>query len=234
MAEADLKENPGVVFLEGFIAALAVAAFTPSDISFKAAIAIACGVVLAWQWPWMHTIAVSGFGVIGAIATISAVGTYLGDDGCVTWLPLWGRILLLIGLGVTFAWGLLHSIALKWNFRDVGGICLGWFGMLELLTFASTAAAAAGALGVTVVIVGVLVLGFLLGMRPALTTLVIGVCMGALVVMGSSLVGTSAAAGTECLLVRDAWVSAFLYFLAFVPAMFLWVIFIRPFRGKRG
>ncbi|HMR50775.1 MAG TPA: hypothetical protein PKA68_16130 [Arachnia sp.] len=234
MAEAVLDNNPGVAFLEGFIASLAVAALSPGDVSFTATIAIACAVVLTWQWKGMHTAVLIVFGVIGAIATTQAVAAYLGDDSCLTWIPLWGRILLLLGMAIAFGWGFVHTMFMRKDFKDVGAIGLGWFGMVELLTFASTATAGAGGLGIVVVVVGVLVLGALLGAKPALTTLVIGVGMGVMVVLGSSLFGTPAATGAECLLVQDAWATGFLYLVAFVPATLVWVIFIRPFFRKRG
>lgn len=233
MSKNLLEDNPGVTFLEGFLAALAVAALYPNG-NFQATIAIACAVVLAWQWKWMHSAVGIIFSVIGAIATTHAVAIYLGDDSCLTWIPVWGRILLLLGMAVAFGWGFFHTALMRKDFKDVSAIGLGWFGMVELLTFASTATAADGRLGIAIVVVGVLVLGALLGAKPALTTLVIGVGMGVMVVMGSSLVGTPAAIGAECLLVQNAWATGFLYLVAFIPAMLVWVIFIRPFVGKRS
>lgn len=233
-AEASLEGNPGVSFLEGLLAAIAVSALSAGRLDIGGASAVAGTVVLSWQFRPVRTVSQWVFGAIGAVASVPAAAAYLSVDGCVDSTPMWTRILILIGLAGAFGWGFLHTLAIGRRFGEVAAIGLGWFAMIELLTFASTAVGVSvQGLGTPFVIIGVLVLGYLVGLRPTLAMLVAGVGMALVTLAGSALLGTPAGAGTECLGLHDATGAAFIYLVAFVPATFLWVIVVKPFvRGR--
>ncbi len=234
-SDTSLENNPGVAFLEGLLAAIAVSTLSAGQLDLGGAAVLACVVVLAWQSRTVHTIAQWAFGLIGMLASFVAIVEYLSGDGCVYFIPLWGRVLILGGFAVAFAWGFMHTVLLARRFREVAGIGLGWFGLIELMAFASMAAGVSGqAPGVVVVIVGVLVLGYLLGARPTLAVLVIGVGMALVTLAGSAILGTAASLGTECMRLHNASGAAFIYLVAFVPATFFWVILIKPFVKRRS
>lgn len=233
--DTSLDNNPGVAFLEGLLAAIAISTLSAGQLDLGAAVVLACVVVLAWQSSTIHTTAQWAFGLIGMIASVVAIAEYLSGGGCVDFIPLWGRVLILGGFTVAFGWGFMHTALFARRFREVAGIGLGWFGLIELMAFASMAAGVSGqAPGVVVVIVGVLVLGYLVGARPTLAVLVIGVGMALVTLAGSAVFGTAASLGTECMRLHNASGAAFIYVIAFVPAAFVWVIFIKPFVGRRS
>lgn len=234
-ADTTLDNNPGVAFLGGLLAAIAITTLSEGGFDIGGAVVLACTVVLAWQSRIVHGIAQWVFGAIGAIASVSAVAAYLSDDGCVDFVPPWGRALILVGLVGAFGWGLLHTLLLGRRFGELAALGLGLFGLLELLAFASVAAGVSGqGLGLPFVIVGVLVLGYIVGARPALAMLVIGVGMALVTLAGGAILGTPASTGTECLRLHDATGAAFIYMVAFVPATFLWVIIVKPFVRRRS
>ena len=78
-SDTSLENNPGVAFLEGLLAAIAVSTLSAGQLDLGGAAVLACVVVLAWQSRTVHTIAQWAFGLIGMLASFVAIVEYLNE-----------------------------------------------------------------------------------------------------------------------------------------------------------
>lgn len=231
VATAAEPARESVVFLEGLLASIALATLVGSGFDATGAFGLAVAVFLAWQSRAFYAVAQFAAGGVGIAASIPALAAYLGE-GCVSAIPLWGRVLVLIAVAFVGGFGLLHSVFLGGLFTEFGKIGLGWFGLVELLTFMSTTAILSfTGVGRAFVVGGAVVLGGLIGWKPRYSMWTIGTGMALITLAGGAIIGTPAAEGLECHQLVDATGAAMIYLVSFLPIAVVWLTLRGIFRA---
>ena len=172
-----------------------------------------------------------GFGVIGIAASVPVLYDYVTGDGCMLSVRVGWRIALVVMMAAVFAWGGIHTIFFGKSLRTAGQLGLGWFALLELLTFFSmTAVLTRHSVGLAILLAGVVAIGALVGFRPQIGIWAVGVGMALITLAGSTYVGVTSEEALGCMPLTNATGAAFSYLVAFIPAGIGLFIFRTLFR----
>lgn len=228
---SDASQPRAELFLEGLLASIALGTLSNGTIDVATGVMVAAVVVLGWIAGPLSNVASAGFGLLGVVAAVPVLVDYFAGDACMLGVSAGWRIALFVAVAVMFGWGAMHTLFLGRNLRAAGQLGLGWFALMELLTFFSmTAVLTRYSIGLAVLLAGVVTMGALVGFRPKIGIWAVGVGMALITLAGSTYVGVTSEEALGCLALGNATGSAFSYLLAFIPvgmAVFLFVKFFR-------
>lgn len=220
------------LFLEGLLCALALGVLTEGELELASAILVAGLVALGWWSAALSGLVSLGFNLVGVAAALQAGIAYLTGDGCSFSLPIVGRVLLLLGMLAATVVGGVHAVLLSQRFNEVRSLGLGWFAQIELLTFLSTTAFLANpGLGLPIVIVGALMLGIAVGIRPQLAMWTVGVGMALISLGGGAYLGVTGN-NFGCASLAQAHMAGFTFLVAWIPVGVIYSLL--PGRPRRN
>ncbi len=231
MKVAEAAPSRAELFLEGLLGSIALGVLSNGQIDVTLGVLMAGLVVLGWIAGPVSSVASIGLGVVGIAASLPGIAEYLVGDNCMFEFGVGWRVTLVIVMAVLFAWGGLHTIFRTGSLKAAGQVGLGWFSMVELLTFASTSAALTRySIGIAIVGLGVVVLGALVGFMPQIGIWAVGLGTALITLTGSTYVGITSEDAIGCQPLSDATGSAFSYLVAFIPVGIVVFILRKLFR----
>lgn len=231
MKVAEAAPSKAELFLEGLLGSIALGVLSNGQIDVTLGVLMAGLVVLGWIAGTVSSVASIGLGVVGIAASLPGIAEYLVGDDCLFGFGIGWRVTMLIAMAGLFAWGALHTMLLRGSLKAAGQVGLGWFSLVELLTFVSMSAVLTRhSIGIAIVVLGVVVLGALVGFMPQIGIWAVGVGMALITLTGSTYLGITSEDAIGCQPLSDATGSAFSYLVAFIPVGIVVFILRKLFR----
>lgn len=228
---AEAESSKAELFLEGLLGAVALGVLSGGQLDVAFGMMLAAVVLLGWVAGTVSRVASVGLGIVGIAASLPGIAEYLAGDNCLLGVGLGWRIAMMFSMAAMFAYGGIHTIFLGRSLKAAGQVGLGWFSMVELLTFASTTAVLSQhSVGFTVVLIGVLALGAIVGRWPQIGIWAVGVGMALITIAGSTYAGVTSDDALGCQPLSNATGSAVTYLASFIPVWIGMSIFRAVFR----